>query len=101
MPDPLLRQVSKPVDIDAETKRLAQDMLDTMYDAPGIGLAAVRSVSSGGMLVIDVSRGRRKDAAGLLESEILTSSDDRSAYEEGCLPSRTIMRKSSARQRSR
>ena len=41
LPDPLLRVVSKPFErFDAETKRLASDMLDTMYDAPGIGLAA-------------------------------------------------------------
>src|SRR4029078_8828727 len=43
LPDPLLRQVSKPIErVDADLQRLADDMLETMYDAPGIGLAAIQ-----------------------------------------------------------
>ncbi|MGO4565331.1 peptide deformylase [Rhizobium sp. 2YAF20] len=87
LPDPLLRQVSKPIErVDAETKRLAQDMLDTMYDAPGIGLAAVQIGVERRMLVIDVSReDEERTPLVFINPEILTSSDDRSVYEEGCL----------------
>ncbi|PZM12141.1 peptide deformylase [Rhizobium tubonense] len=87
LPDPLLRQVSKPIErVDAETKRLAQDMLDTMYDAPGIGLAAVQIGVERRMLVIDVSReDEERTPLVFINPEILSSSDDRSVYEEGCL----------------
>jgi peptide deformylase len=87
LPDPLLRQVSKPIErVDAETKRLAQDMLDTMYDAPGIGLAAVQIGVGRRMLVIDVSReDEEKTPLVFINPEILTSSDESSVYEEGCL----------------
>ena len=87
LPDPLLRQVSKPIErVDAETKRLAQDMLDTMYDAPGIGLAAVQIGVGRRMLVIDVSReDEEKTPLVFINPEILSSSEDRSVYEEGCL----------------
>ena len=87
LPDPLLRQVSKPIErVDAETKRLAQDMLDTMYDAPGIGLAAVQIGVGRRMLVIDVSReDEEKTPLVFINPEILSSSDEPSVYEEGCL----------------
>jgi peptide deformylase len=87
LPDPLLRQVSKPIErVDAETKRLAQDMLDTMYDAPGIGLAAVQIGVGRRVLVIDVSReDEEKTPLVFINPEILSSSEDRSVYEEGCL----------------
>lgn len=87
LPDPLLRQASKPIErIDTETQRLADDMLETMYDAPGIGLAAVQIGVPRRMLVIDVSReGEEKTPLVLINPEIVASSDDRSVYEEGCL----------------
>jgi peptide deformylase len=87
LPDPLLRQVSKPIErVDAETKRLARDMLDTMYDAPGIGLAAVQIGVGRRMLVIDVSReDEEKTPLVFINPEILSSSDEPSVYEEGCL----------------
>jgi len=87
LPDPLLRQASKPIErIDIETHRLADDMLETMYDAPGIGLAAVQIGVARRMLVIDVSReGEEKQPLVFINPEIVTSSDDRSVYEEGCL----------------
>lgn len=87
LPDPVLRQVSKPIErVDAETKRLADDMLETMYDAPGIGLAAVQIGVPRRMLVIDVSReGEEKQPQVFINPEILRSSDERSSYEEGCL----------------
>jgi len=87
LPDPLLRQASKPIErIDTETQRLADDMLETMYDAPGIGLAAVQIGVPRRMLVIDVSReGEEKTPLVFINPEIVASSDDRSVYEEGCL----------------
>jgi peptide deformylase len=87
LPDPLLRQVSKPIErVDAESRRLAQDMLDTMYDAPGIGLAAVQIGVGRRMLVIDVSReDEEKTPLVFINPEILASSDEPSVYEEGCL----------------
>ena len=87
LPDPLLRQVSKPVErVDSDLQRLADDMLDTMYDAPGIGLAAVQIGVPRRMLVIDVSReGEEKQPLVVINPEIVTSSDERSVYEEGCL----------------
>jgi peptide deformylase len=87
LPDPLLRQVSKPIErVDAESKRLAQDMLDTMYDAPGIGLAAVQIGVGRRMLVIDVSReDEERKPLVFINPEILSSSGEPSVYEEGCL----------------
>jgi peptide deformylase len=87
LPDPLLRQVSKPFErFDAETRRLADDMLDTMYDAPGIGLAAVQIGVDRRMLVIDVSReGEEKAPLVFINPEVVASSEERSLYEEGCL----------------
>jgi peptide deformylase len=87
LPDPLLRQVSKSIErVDSDLQRLADDMLDTMYDAPGIGLAAVQIGVPRRMLVIDVSReGEEKQPLVVINPEIVKSSDERSVYEEGCL----------------
>lgn len=87
LPDPVLRLVSRPVErIDAPLLKLADDMLETMYDAPGIGLAAIQIGVPRRMLVIDVSReGEEKTPLVFINPEIVTSSDDRSVYEEGCL----------------
>ncbi|MDM9626186.1 peptide deformylase [Rhizobium sp. S152] len=87
LPDPVLRQLSKPVErVDADLQRLADDMLETMYDAPGIGLAAIQIGVPRRMLVIDVAReGEDKQPLVFINPEIVTSSDDRSVYEEGCL----------------
>lgn len=87
LPDPLLRQVSKSIErVDADLQRLADDMLETMYDAPGIGLAAIQIGVPRRMLVIDVSReGEEKQPLVFLNPEIVASSDERSVYEEGCL----------------
>ncbi|MDQ0560391.1 peptide deformylase [Rhizobium sp. R72] len=87
LPDPLLRQVSKPIErVDADFQRLADDMLETMYDAPGIGLAAIQIGVPRRMLVIDVSReGEEKQPLVFVNPEIVVSSDERSVYEEGCL----------------
>lgn len=87
LPDPLLREVSKPIErIDADLTRLIDDMLETMYDAPGIGLAAVQVAVARRLLVIDVSKeGEDKQPLVFINPEIITSSDARSTYEEGCL----------------
>ncbi|WP_455874481.1 peptide deformylase [Rhizobium yanglingense] len=87
LPDPVLRQVSKPIErIDADLKRLADDMLETMYDAPGIGLAAIQVGVPRRILVIDVSReGEEKQPQVFINPRIVNSSDERSVYEEGCL----------------
>lgn len=87
LPDPVLRQVSKPVEmVDSRVQQFADDMLETMYDAPGIGLAAIQVGEPIRMLVIDVS-GEEEDRKPqvFINPEILTSSDVRSTYEEGCL----------------
>jgi peptide deformylase len=87
LPDPLLRQVSTPIErVDAELQKLADDMLETMYEAPGIGLAAIQVGVPRRLLVIDVSKeGEDKRPLVFINPEIITSSDERSVYEEGCL----------------
>jgi len=87
LPDPLLRLVSKPVErVDDELKKFAADMLETMYDAPGIGLAAIQVGQPLRMLVIDLAKeGDTPEPQVFINPEILASSDDRSTYEEGCL----------------
>jgi peptide deformylase len=87
LPDPILRQVSTPVDkVDSTVTRLADDMLDTMYDAPGIGLAAVQIGVPRRMLVIDVSKeDEERQPQVFINPEILKSSEEFSVYEEGCL----------------
>jgi len=87
LPDPILRQVSRPIEtVDGEVKKLADDMLETMYDAPGIGLAAIQIGVARRMLVLDVSKdGEDKKPLVFINPEIVTASDARSVYEEGCL----------------
>ncbi|MBX9455431.1 MAG: peptide deformylase [Rhizobium sp.] len=87
LPDPVLRQVSAPFEtIDDSVHALSSDMIETMYDAPGIGLAAVQIGIPRRMLVIDVSKEDEEKAPQVfINPEILQSSDERSVYEEGCL----------------
>lgn len=87
LPDPMLREISAPLEaINDETRRLAEDMLDTMYDAPGIGLAAIQIGVPRRMLVLDVSKdGDEKTPLVFINPVIVASSDARSVYEEGCL----------------
>ena len=87
LPDPVLRQTSSLVEqVDGDLRKLADDMLDTMYDAPGIGLAAVQVGIPKRMLVIDLSKDdEEKQPRIFINPEILASSDERSTYEEGCL----------------
>ena len=69
LPDPLLRQVSTPIEtIDADIRRLADDMLETMYDAPGIGLAAIQIGVPKRLLVLDVSKKRNRSSSSTRRS---------------------------------
>ncbi|PIT71037.1 peptide deformylase [Bartonella tribocorum] len=89
LPDPILREVSKPVEqVDTALQKLADDMLETMYNAKGIGLAAVQIGIPLRMLVIDVSgnsEDEQKKPLVILNPEILWLSDERNVYKEGCL----------------
>ena len=86
-PDPLLKQVSKPVDAVTDDLRvLMDDMLETMYDAPGIGLAAIQVGEPLQILVLDVSRDEdNPQPQYFVNPEITWASEDLSTYEEGCL----------------
>ena len=87
LPDPVLRQVSSPIaQVDDAVRKLSDDMLETMYDAPGIGLAAIQVGIPKQMLVIDLHKeGEERQPQIFINPEILRSSDERSTYEEGCL----------------
>nr|CBI78592.1 polypeptide deformylase [Bartonella sp. AR 15-3] len=87
LPDPILREVSKPVEhIDPIIQKLADDMLETMYNAQGVGLAAVQVGIPLRMLVVDISpKDAPKNSLVVINPEILWISDERSVYREGCL----------------
>ena len=86
VPDPLLKSVSKPVDkINNEIKILINDMFETMYNAPGIGLAAVQIGIPLRVVVIDISEGDEKKPYFFINPNIIWRSDKTSTYEEGCL----------------
>jgi len=86
-PDPVLETVSTPVDtVTDEVRQQLDDMLETMYAAPGIGLAAIQVGIPKRMLVIDVARdGEEKQPLYIINPEITWVSDDDQLYEEGCL----------------
>jgi peptide deformylase len=86
-PDPRLKQKSKTVEtVDDGLRRRMDDMLDTMYDAPGIGLAAVQLGVAKRVVVMDVSReGEPAAPQHFVNPEILWQSEDLATYEEGCL----------------
>jgi peptide deformylase len=88
LPDPILRRASeKVVRVDDALRRFTDDMLETMYDAPGIGLAAIQVGEPLRIVTIDLSKEDDEEKAPqvFLNPEILASSDERSTYEEGCL----------------
>ena len=87
LPDPVLRQKSAAVDqVDDDLRRLLDSMLETMYEAPGIGLAGIQVGVPKRVITIDVTRDEGpKKPLFLINPEILSLSDDRSTYEEGCL----------------
>ena len=87
LPDPKLRLVSKKIErIDALLGGLIADMIETMHDAPGVGLAAIQIAEPIRLLVVDIAKKEEQpDPQVFVNPEILWSSDDRSTYEEGCL----------------
>ena len=86
-PDPILRKKCEPLQkVDTDTKKLMDDMLETMYTAPGIGLAAVQIGILKRLVVIDISRDEeKKNPIFLINPEIINQSKQTSVYEEGCL----------------
>jgi len=91
-PDPILRQISKPVELfDDALRTLVADMFETMYAAPGIGLAAVQVGVPVRLLVIDLQEPQEeggepvRDPKVFINPEVLWHSDDEVPYTEGCL----------------
>ena len=86
-PDPILRKKSQSFEkVDKEVQRLMDDMLETMYSAPGIGLAAVQVGILKRAIVIDISKqDEEKKPIFLINPEIIYKSEKTSVYEEGCL----------------
>jgi peptide deformylase len=91
LPDKQLRLVSKPIEkVTAEIRKLADDMLETMYDAPGIGLAAIQIAQPLRLITMDLAKpdesGETKPLPRVfINPEIIASSEELSTYEEGCL----------------
>jgi peptide deformylase len=84
-PDPRLHQVARAVStVDERIRRLIQDMLDTMYDASGVGLAATQVDVHERVIVMDTSDSRDQPVV-LINPEIIQRSDERVVREEGCL----------------
>ena len=86
-PNKLLRQVSKPVNkVGDEERKLMDDMLDTMYDAPGIGLAAIQIGVPKRIIVMDISRDEdKKEPRYFVNPIIINKNEEKAKYEEGCL----------------
>ena len=92
VPDPRLRQISSPVEeVTDDVRALVADMFETMYDAPGIGLAAIQVGVPKRIVVIDLQEPAEeggepvKDPRVFINPEILTTSDEDVPYTEGCL----------------
>lgn len=87
LPDPILREVSAPVErVDAEMLALADDMLETMYEAPGIGLAAIQVGIPKRLFVLDVSENEgERNPLVFFNPEIVRFGDTLRTHEEGCL----------------
>jgi peptide deformylase len=87
LPDKRLRQVSEPVKkIDAGIRKLVEDMFETMYEAPGIGLAAIQVGEPKRVITMDLAKkDDPKDPQVFINPEILWASEDKAIYEEGCL----------------
>ncbi|MGP6086969.1 peptide deformylase [Antarctobacter jejuensis] len=88
-PDPRLKKHCAPVDdLSDELRVLADDMLETMYDAPGIGLAAPQIGVLSRLIVLDCVKSDSGDAARpliMFNPKVIANSDERNVYEEGCL----------------
>lgn len=89
-PDPRLHTVAKPVgQVDDRVRQLVDDMLETMYDAKGVGLAATQVDVHERVVVIDTSEERNQPMV-LINPEIIQASDEMIVWEEGCLSVPTI-----------
>jgi peptide deformylase len=88
-PDPRLKVVSRPVGkVDAEVVRLMDDMLETMYDAPGIGLAAPQVGIPTRVIVVDIARKDKGEAPNPLKManpQLVATSEELKPWDEGCL----------------
>jgi peptide deformylase len=86
-PDPALKKISAPVkQVDASVRRLMDDMLETMYHAPGIGLAAPQVGVLKRVIVLDLAReGEEPQPLRIANPEVVWVSDDDATYNEGCL----------------
>ena len=86
-PDPILRKKCEPLQsVNSDVKKLMDEMLDTMYEAPGIGLAAIQVGILKRIIVIDITKGEdKKNPLYLINPEIVHRSKETSVYEEGCL----------------
>jgi peptide deformylase len=92
LPDKQLRLVSTPIEkVTAEVRKLADDMFETMYAAPGIGLAAIQVAQPIRLITMDLAKKEDDDGESrprprvFINPEILASSEELSVYEEGCL----------------
>jgi peptide deformylase len=87
LPDPKLRLVSQKIErVDGPLRKLMDDMIETMHDAPGVGLAAIQIAEPIRLLVIDIAKKEEPPQPKVfVNPEIVWSSDERSTYEEGCL----------------
>ena len=85
-PDPRLKKPCDPIaEVTVEISKLAADMLETMYEAPGIGLAAPQVGVMKRLIVMDCIKQGTPEPMALLNPEVIWSSEDQSSYEEGCL----------------
>jgi len=87
LPDKRLRLVSKPVaKIDAATRQLVEDMFETMYDAPGIGLAAIQIGEPRRIVTMDLAKkDESREPQVFINPELISQSGDKNVHEEGCL----------------
>ena len=87
LPDPKLRLVSAKIErVDDSLRRLIDDMIETMHEAPGVGLAAIQVAEPIRLLVVDVAKKEEEpEPQVLINPEIVWSSEERATYEEGCL----------------
>jgi peptide deformylase len=87
LPDPKLRLISKPLErVDDSVRKLLDDMVETMHEAPGIGLAAIQIAEALRLVVVDLAKkDEPPQPLQFINPEIVWSADDRSVYEEGCL----------------
>ncbi len=87
LPDPRLRLVSEPVkSIDGEVQKLVDDMFETMYDAPGVGLAAIQVGVPKRVVTADLAKkDEPRSPQVFINPEVVSRSEELSTYEEGCL----------------